>query len=198
VILLLKIVVRLVGLLLVVVLAAVGLALAVFSIQGSRSGLSATHLAHLVHLPQLRHQTDRFLTRVQTDGPVALVALAGGVGAVLFGLLLVVGVLFPGKERLVSMQGSGDRTLFARRRPLATVAGILAQRAEEVTQARVRVRAHRRGGRGTLTVRAAHTRLTDDHAARTAIERALDPLIGPPHLKTNVKARLAESRARVK
>lgn len=196
VILVLKTLVRLIGFLLALALCIIGLALAVFSIQGGKSGLSITHLAHLVHLPALRHDVDTFLTRMEASGPVAVVALASGVGAVIIGVLALVGVLVPTRERLLTLSSSGDEALLARRRALAALARSLAERADGVSEAKVRVRVRRRGG-GKLTVRAQHTRASDATAARSALEAALAPLIGPLPLSTKLKVRPPEQGAGV-
>jgi len=198
VILVLKTLVRLIGFLLALALCIIGLALAVFSIQGGKSGLSITHLAHLVHLPALRHDVDTFLTRMEASGPVAVVALASGVGAVIIGVLALVGVLVPTRERLLTLSSSGDEALLARRRALAALTRSLAERADGVSEAkvRVRVRVRRRGG-GKLTVRAQHTRATDATAARSALEAALAPLIGPLPLSAKLKVRPPEQGAGV-
>ncbi len=195
-ILVLKTLVRLIGFLLAVVLCVVGLALAVFSIQGGKSGLSIPHLAHLVHLPQLRHDVDNFLTRLEASGPVALVALASGVGAVIIGVLLLIGILVPTRERLLTISGSGDDALLARRRPLAALARSLAESADEVSEAKVRARPRRRGG-GKLTVSAEHTPATGATAARSAVEEALAPLTGPLALSVKVRMHAGQDRARV-
>ncbi|MDQ2761672.1 MAG: DUF6286 domain-containing protein [Actinomycetota bacterium] len=196
VILVLKTLVRLIGFLLALALCIIGLALAVFSIQGGKSGLSITHLAHLVHLPALRHDVDTFLTRMEASGPIAVVALASGVGAVIIGVLALVGVLVPTRERLLTLSSSGDEALLARRRALAALARSLAERADGVSEAKVRVRVRRRGG-GKLTVRAQHTRATDATAARSALEAALAPLIGPLSLSAKLKVRPPEQGAGV-
>jgi len=196
VILVLKTLVRLIGFLLALALCIIGLALAVFSIQGGKSGLSITHLAHLVHLPALRHDVDTFLTRMEASGPIAVVALASGVGAVIIGVLALVGVLVPTRERLLTLSSSGDEALLARRRALAALARSLAERADGVSEAKVRVRVRRRGG-GKLTVRAQHTRAADATAARSALEAALAPLIGPLPLSAKLKVRPPEQGAGV-
>lgn len=196
VILVLKTLVRLIGFLLALALCIIGLALAVFSIQGGKSGLSITHLAHLVHLPALRHDVDTFLTRMEASGPIAVVALASGVGAVIIGVLALVGVLVPTRERLLTLSSSGDEALLARRRALAALARSLAERADGVSEAKVRVRVRRRGG-GKLTVRAQHSRAADATAARSALEAALAPLIGPLPLSAKLKVRPPEQGAGV-
>jgi hypothetical protein len=193
-VILLRGVARLVAFLLLIALAAAGALVAVFAIQGGDSGLSEPGLAKLVHLPQLRGTLDSFLGSLEGGGPVAVATLLAGLGAILAGVLLLLGVLVPARERLVSLEDSGEGTLAARRRPLAQLARALADRAEGVDRTRVKVRPGRRSG-GRLRVRADARRGAEAPAVESAIGGALAPL-DPFGLKTTVSARAAGDGAR--
>jgi hypothetical protein len=189
--------VRLLAFLLLVLLAVAGLAAAVFSIQGGEETLSLGNLASLLGLPEARDAIAGWLRRVpDPDGPVALVALLCGMGAMLLGLLLLLGLLAPRRERLVQLEQRGEGALVARRRPLAGAARALAEQARGVTGAKVSARP-RRGGGGSLLVRAERTRGTDASSARTAIEQQLEPLTEPFRLRARVLTRVGGRGSRV-
>jgi hypothetical protein len=195
-ILLLRALVRVLAFVLLLALALAGLAAAVFSIQGGTETLSYNELASLVGLPEARDAISGWFGQIAADGPIAVVALLCGLGAILLGLLLIAGVLVPRRERLIALEQREDGTLAARRRPLASVARTLTEQARGVTQAKVRARPRRRSG-GILTVRADRTRQTDEAAARSAVEAELEPLVGPFDLRTRVASRVGEAGSRV-
>ena len=195
-ILLLHALVRVLAFVLLLALAVVGLAAAVFSIQGGTETLSYSELASMAGLPEARDAISGWCDQIAADGSIAVVAVLCGVGAILLGLLLIVGVLVPRRERLITLEQREDGTLAARRRPLALVARTLAEQARGVTEAKVRARPRRRAG-GTLTVRAARTRQTDEATARSGVEAQLEPLVGPFDLRTRVASRVGEAGSRV-
>jgi len=92
VILLLRALARLVTFLLLLALAIVGLAVAV---------LGLSWLAELVGLPTLEKEAGRLLGAVEADGSVAVVSALSGLGAMVLGVLLLIGALTPRRERLV-------------------------------------------------------------------------------------------------
>lgn len=195
-ILLLRGLVILLAFVLLVALALLGLAVAVFCVQGGSEGLSLATLADLLWLPELRDEVGGWLRALEADGPVALLSLLGGVVAMLVGLALLAGVLVPRRERLVTLEATPTGTLAARRRPLAAAAGMLAEQARGVTAARVRARPRRTSG-GTLRVRAQRTRPTDPRAARRAVEDRLRPLTEPFKLRSRVQVRFGGRGPRV-
>jgi hypothetical protein len=196
VILLLRALVKLLAFLLLVALALLGLAAAVFCLQGGSETLSLTKLADLLRLPELRDEVGDLLRTLEADGPLALLSLLGGLIAMLAGLALLAGVLVPRRERLVTLEAAPAGTLAARRRALAAAAGMLAEQARGVTAARVRARPRRTSG-GTLRVRAQRTRSTDTGAARAAVEDQLRPLTDPFKLRSRVQVRFGGRGPRV-
>jgi hypothetical protein len=132
-ILLLRALARLVTLLLLAFLAACGLAIAIFSIGWSRTGdFNLPGLARLVHLGALRDQVGELLHDLAGPGPVAGIAALCGLGAIALGLWLLVGALWPRRERLVILDRAKEGTLAARRRVLARVASALAEQTRGV------------------------------------------------------------------
>src|SRR3954447_18515093 len=167
-ILLARALVRLVSFVLLVILAVAGLVLAVFCISTGTSGPSLGGLASLLDLSALRDSVGIWLHQLEAQGSVAAIAAVCGLGAILLGLLLVIGILVPRRERLRAPPrgappppAGGERGRLApRRRPLAQAAGALVEQVRGVTAARVRVRPRRRVG-GRLKVRASRARPTD-------------------------------------
>jgi len=194
-VILLRPLVRLLGFLLLVILAAAGLALAVFSIQGGDSGLSLAALADALRLPDLRDSADNSLSELEGSGSLDLRSLLIGLGLVALALGLLLGVFVPTRERLVSL-ASGDGRVAARRRPLAQIARTLVERSEGTTAAKTKVKPGRRGG-GKVKVRADLSRSADADAAKKAIEHELAPLSEGFDLRAKVRTRLAERGSRV-
>jgi len=98
--------VSLLGFLLLLVLAVVGLALAVFSIQTGDGTLSLATLADALRLSDLRDSVDGSLSDLES-GAADLQALLIGLGVIALGVLLLLGVFVPSRERLVAL-GQGD------------------------------------------------------------------------------------------
>ncbi|MDQ3434233.1 MAG: hypothetical protein ACR2F4_04970 [Thermoleophilaceae bacterium] len=194
-VILLRALVSLLGFLLLVILAAAGLALAVFCIQGGDSGLSLPALADALRLPDLRDSVDGSLGDLEDSGPVDLLALLIGLGLIALALALLLGVFVPARERLVSV-APGDEGLAARRRALAHIARALAERSDGITSAKAKVKPARRGG-GKVKVRADRTRQTEAGAAKERIEHQLAPLSDGFRLKPKVRTRLADRGSRV-
>ncbi len=85
--------------------------------QGGTGTLSLANLAQLIGLSPVTDTVGGFLDRLE-GGRNGLVTLLAGLGAMLLGLLLILGVLTPGRERLVSLRGGGrEGSVNARRRP---------------------------------------------------------------------------------
>ena len=195
-IVLLRALVRVLAFLLLLALALAGLAAALFSIQGGTEPLSYSTLASLIRLPEARDAIAAWFAQISAQGPVAAIALLCGLGAMLLGLLLMLGVLVPRRERLVTLEQRDGGTLAARRRPLAGAARALAEQARGITEAKVSARPRRRGG-GTLQVRAERSRHTDAATARRAIEEQLQPIVGPFKLRARVATRVGGRGSRV-
>jgi len=192
---LLRAIARLVAVLLLVALAIVGLAVAVTSL-GSGAGFSIAGLAELVSLPQLEDRVRDLLDQVESPGAAEIVPALAGLGAMIVGLLLLIGALWPRRERLVTLEQGSEGTLAARRRALAQIAGALAEQARAVSVAKVKVRPRRRGRGGRLQVRAVHPRSAQAGDVEREATGSLEPLTSAFALKTKVRPRLAEGEAR--
>lgn len=177
--------VRVISVVLLIILAVVGIALAIFCIGTGTSGPSLGGLANLLQLSALRDTVGTWLGQLEAPGPVALIAAVCGLGAVLLGLLLLAGLLVPRRERLVTLARGEHGTLAARRRPLAQAATALVEQVRGVTEARVRVRPRRRAG-GRLAVRASRTRRVDARQLKEAVREELGGLTNPFKLKARV------------
>lgn len=190
---------RLVGSLLIVALALVGAAAAVFCIQGGHGTLSLAGLASDLHLAALRHTVGIYLLRLRSPGPVAFVSAFAGAGAVLLGLVLLVGALVPRRERLVVLAGGEQGQIAARRRALAQAAALLAEQPRGVLGAKARARPWRRkpGGRLRVRVRTDHAQGSSDGELIQAVTGALAPLTGPLPVHARVRAKRSRRTARV-
>lgn len=186
---------RVLAVALLLVLAVLAGAAAVFCIQGGRATLSLTHLSVLLHITDLRAIVGEFLHDLEAPGPVAIVAVLSGIGAILVGLLLLVGLLVPRRERLVALEhAEGGGTIAARRRALARAAGALVDQVRGVSGSRVRVRPRRGrvGGRLNVVVRRAAS--VDEKAIKPPVEEALHALTEPFKLSERVKVRVGRDR----
>ena len=193
-ILLARALVRLVSFLLLVILAVAGIVVAVFCIGTGTSGPSLGKLASILHLASVRDTVGHWLGQLESSGSVAVLAGLCGLGAILFGLLLLTGLLVPRRERLVTLASDGDGTLAARRRPLGQAAETLVEQVRGITQARARVRPRRRAG-GRLRVRASRTRTADPTQVSAAVNEQLRELTDPFTLTARVE--VARESARV-
>ena len=181
--------VRLVAILLLVVLALLGLAAVATAVDPAA-------VTGLIGLPPLRDSVGGWFDDLSADGPVARVSALAGVAAVLLGLLLLAGLLVPRRERLVRLTSTDHGTLDARRRPLAQMAGHLAEQVRGVTGTRTKVKVRRRGG-GRLRVRADRPRDAPATATKQAVTEQLGTLTGPFKLKPSVQMRLGDRGRRV-
>jgi hypothetical protein len=193
VILFARLLARVVTFVVLVAVALAGLALAVFCIGTGTDGPSLAHLAGLLHLASLRDTTGEWLSGLEGSGSVATIAGLCGIGAILLGLLLLVGLLVPRRERLVTLAQDESGTVAARRRPLAQIATALVEQVRGVTEARVRVRPRRRGG-GRLAVRASRTRPAEPSEVKRSVQEQLAGLTQPFALTTRVDAPRRGSR----
>lgn len=196
-VLILRAIARLIALLLLIALALLGLATAIFSIQGDARALSLPTLARHFHLPQLRELVDDFVSHLEAGGPVAWVSVGGGAAAIALGMLLLIGALAPRRERLVVLEQKGKARLAARRRPLAQIAGGLVEQVRGVTDERTRVRPRRVGRGGRLKVSAYHSRAFPSPEIERRASAAVTQLADAFSLKLRVRARQGEGKARV-
>jgi len=188
-VILLRLLVRVVSFLLLIVLALLGLGIALSAIDPGSA-------ADVAGLPRLRDRVGAWFENLEGDGPVATASLIAGVAAGLLGLALLIGLLVPRRERLVTLRTTEHGPLAARRRALADVARSLAEQTRGVTQAKVKVKPRRRGG-GRLRVRAARPRPADGRTVDRSIASQLETLTGPFGLKASVQTRAGERGARV-
>lgn len=194
--LLLRAVTRLFTFLLLTALALVGLAVALFCLEGGREGLSLPALARQVHLPQLRHDVGRFLHTLEGSGPVAKLSALGGLGVAALGVLLLVGVLRSRRDRLALLEAGEQGTLAARRRPLGQVASALVEQVRGISPTRARVRPRRRGRGGRLYIRIERPAGAASHdAAKQQATSALSPLTEPFGLRPRVRVRHGRDKA---
>jgi hypothetical protein len=196
---LLRPLVRLIGVVWMLVLALFGLAVALYCVDALVS-LGSVRPDRLLHLPSVRRHVGRFLDQVAAPGSTAGLALLCGLGAMLIGVLLLIGVIGRRRERLVILeQDQQSGVVAARRRPLGDMARALGEAASGATSVkRPRFSLSRRGTRGKLKVNATRARTTDPRELQTALEKAVEPITGPFGLRPRVRVRLGESGNRVR
>ena len=122
-------------------------------------------------------------------------ALLCGLGAMLLGVLLLIGVLGRRKQRVAILDhDDSDGTVAARPRPLRDMTLVLAEQARGATSIkRPRLSLSRRGTRGRLKLNATRTRTSDPQEVKDAVISAVQPISDPFHLKPRVQIRLGES-----
>ena len=195
---LLRVMARLVGSLLMVVLALFGLGVAAYCFDGF-IGLGAARPDRLLGLPAARRDVGHFLTQLAAPGNTAGLALVCGIGTILLGLLLLRALLGSSKERLVVLDTDADgATLAARRRTLQAMARVLAEQAPGITNVkRSKLTLSRRGTRGRLKVIASRHRTSERDEVQRAVRSQLEPISGPFNLKPRVRVHLGQSGERV-
>ena len=188
---------RVIGMLLMLALALACLGVALYCLDALIS-LGSIRPDRLLHLPSVRHHLGHFLTQIAAPGTTADLALAGGVVAVLIGLMLLAGVLRSSRERLVGLASGRDGSLAARPRTIRAMAQALAEQAPGATSIqRPQLKLSRRGTRGRLKVTAARTPTSDRREVQAAVTRQLEALSGPFHLRARVRVRDGERGERV-
>ena len=195
--LILRALARLVAFLALLALALLGLATAIFSIQGDTRALSLPTLARHLQLPQLREVIDDYLSHLETGGPVAWVSVGAGAAAIALGVLLLIGALARRHERLVVLEQNGEARLAARRRPLGQIAGNFVAQVRGVTNERTRVRPRRIRRRGRLTVVAYHSRSFPSPEIERRASAAVTELADAFSLTVRVRARRGRGKASV-
>ncbi len=194
----LRVLTRLVGMLWMLVLALLGLGVAVYCLDGFIS-LGSVRPDRLLGSASVRRHVGRFLDQIAMPGPTAALALLCGLGAILIGILLLAGTLRSRRERLVVLERNPSHgTLAARPGTLRAMARALAEQAPGATGVkRPRLRLSRNGRRGRLKVNAARARTSDPREVERAIKQRLAPVSDPFDLKPRVRVRLGESGERV-
>jgi hypothetical protein len=195
---LLRPLVRLIGFLWMLVLALFGLAVALYCFDGL-VGLGSVRPDRLLHLPSVRDHVGDFLDQLAAPGSTAGLALLCGLGAMLLGILLLIGILGRRQQRHVILeQDSQTGAIAARRRPLQDMARALAESVRGVTSVkRPKLSLSRSGAAGKLIFDTTRTRTADPREVQTAVERAVEPITEPFGLKPRVRVRLGESGNRV-
>ena len=192
-----RLIARLTALVLSATLAVAGLGVAVFSVQGHTSPLSLPSLARHLRLDDLRASAGVLLADLQADGPVAGVAALAGAGAVMFGVLLLFGVLARRRERLVVMRSDDAGTLAARPRALGQAAVTLGEQSRDVLHAKAKAVPKRHGAGGRLRLTAYHARSSDATATTTASRDRVRALAESFSLGVRVRSRVPRRGARV-
>jgi hypothetical protein len=194
---LLRTLVRLIGVLWMLVLALFGLAVALYCVDALVS-LGSIRPDRLLHLPTVRRHVGRFLAQLAAPGSTAGLALLCGLGAMLIGVLLLIGVIGRRKQRLVILEQDRTGAIAARRRPLGDMARALAEPVRGATSIkRPKLALSRRGTRGKLKINATRTRTTDPRELQAAVEKAIEPVSEPFGLTPRVRVRLGDSGNRV-
>ncbi len=189
---------RLVGALLMLALALVGLGIALYCFDGFIS-LGSARPDRLLDLPSVRRHVGHFLNQIASPGPTAALALGCGVAAMLLGLLLLLGTLRPSKQRLAVLdRDSGAGTLAVQPRTLKEMGRALAGQAPGATSVkRPRLALSRRGTRGRLKVTASRARTSDPREVQRAVTDRLETISDPFGLRTRVRVRLGRAGERV-
>lgn len=195
---LLRAMARLVGSLLMVVLALLGLGVAAYCFDGF-IGLGSARPDRLLDLPAARRHVGHFLAQLAAPGDTAGLALVCGIGAILLGLLLLRALLRSSKERLVVLDTDADgATLAARPRTLQAMARVLAEQVPGITKVkRPKLTVSRRGTRGRLKVTASHHRTSERDEVQRAVTSQLEPISGPFNLTPRVRVHVGQPGERV-
>ncbi len=198
--LLIKAFVRLVEVLLMLAIALVGIGVGLYCLSGLIS-LGSARPDRLLHLPTVRRHVGHFLSQLTASGSTATLALAGGVVAVIIGLLLLRGLLGSRRERVLVVEDDAEQGgLYARPRILSRMAREETVRAPGVTSVRrPKVKLRRSGRSGRLKVRASRGADPDLATVDDAVHTRIDPFAEPLNLKPDVRVRLDEPKeAKVK
>jgi hypothetical protein len=200
--LLCKALVRLVGTVLMLALALLALGIALYCLDGLIT-LGSARPDRLLHLSSARRHVGHFLDQIAAGGSAARWALAGGVGAIALGGLLIAGLLRSPKQRLAVLSAddaddTANGTLAARPRALRDMSRALAEQAPAATSIeRPKLRLARRANRGRLTMTVSRTRTSDPDDVERNVTEHLKPISGPFRLTPRVRVRLGEPGERV-
>lgn len=176
---------RLLGFLLLITLALLGVGFALAALLGDSLGIRLEGSA-----------AGAWLDRLEGSGTQALEALIGG-GMIVLGLLLVMGALAPRRERRAVLEESEHGTLDARRRVLSQMFTALAERTRGVTHAKAKLRLGRRPRRGRLVLRAERPLAAQSAAVQEAVRSEVRELGDAFGLKIRVQTPLGRRGRRV-
>lgn len=184
---LLRFLARLLTFLLLLVLALVGLAVAIFALVGPG-------LADPIPFSDASQAVGAWLRGIDAPSTLPKATALAALAAILAGLLLLVGALARTPERLVVLEKRDGGVLGARRGPLSQAADALIGRVRGVTARRVSLQG-RKGDR--LEVTATHTRAVPADGVEREVSSAVRPLAEAFGLRTRVRARVGDSGSRV-
>jgi hypothetical protein len=189
---------RLIGAIWMLVIALLGLGVALYCLDAVIN-LGSIRPDRLLDLSSVRGHVGRFLTQVAAPGSTAGLALLCGLGTMAIGGLLLVGTLRSSRQRLAVLEAdSGTGIVAARPRVLAAMSRYLAEQTEGATKVRrPRLSLSRSGRRGRLTLRTTRTRTSDPRTVRQALTDAVAPVSEPFALRARVSVKLSEGRGRV-
>lgn len=191
-ILILRGVARVIGFLLLIVLALLGFGALVVAVTGGSPDVAAS-----LGLPSVRDGIGSFLANLEA-GDASVVAILGTIAAVLVGVAILVGALVSPRERLFLLEeGEGGR-LTARRRAVWQAATVLAEQEREVADSTVKARPARHGSGGKLRVKARTRRPEEREEAQRRATAALEPVTSAFGLTTQVTAQAPETPQRVR
>jgi hypothetical protein len=178
---------RVVALLLLPVLGLVALAFAVAAVIG---GDAARSVADSAQLTAAWRSVGTFLAETAPDG--GSTALLAAAGAVLAGLVLLIGALAPAKDREIELRGEPHLTV--RRRALRGAAASLAGTARGTTATKVRLRTRRLRSGGRLRVTATRSPRAEARPIKQTLSERIDPLANAFSLRSSVSSRVGKSR----
>lgn len=186
---------RLVGFLWMLVLAALGLGIALYCLDALIS-LGQARPDRLLHLVTARREVGRFLDLLQAPGKVAVLSLLCGVASVMVGLLLLQGLATKPREHLAWLEQDTSGDLAARRRALVQMLGSLAAEAGTLREVRkVKLSLRRRKAGGRVKIDATRWEASEEAGAKRSVEQALDPLAKPFKLDQRISTRPIEAES---
>lgn len=178
---------RVVALVVLPLAAVVAVAFAVAAIAGENE---TRKLADSTGLTDAWREVGPFLDRTAPSGDTAAVVAAAG--AVVLGIVLLIGALAPSRERELQLVDRSD--LRIRRRALRSALQATVGRVLGVTATKVRLRPRRRRGGGRIVVRVTRTPRADAGAIDSALTERLGPLSGAFSLRTKVRTAVGRNR----
>lgn len=178
---------RLLALVVLPVLGLVSLGFALAAILGSSTARS---LAESAQLTAAWREVGTFLSdTAPAGGQTVLLAAAG---ALLAGIVLLIGALAPARDREVPLTGDGDLTV--RRRALRSAAASLAGDVRGTTDTKVRLRTRRLRSGGRLRIAATRSPRAEAAPITHTLKERIAPIADAFALRTKVSARVGKSR----
>jgi hypothetical protein len=195
---LLRVLSRVVGAVLMIALALLGLGVALYCFDGLVS-LGSIRPDRLLHLPSVRRHVGHVLLDLRLPGTTAGLALLCGLGAIAIGVLLLIGLLAPRRRHIAVLEDDDAGVLGARPAVLRTMAQALAQQSGAATEVRrPALRLRRRGTGGRLTVRASRSSTSEQAEVVDALRQRLAPLTDPFSLRPRIRVVPGEDGERVR